>query len=334
VKVLILKPSSLGDIIHALPVVRLIKRQRPDWKVHWWIAKHFAPILEMDRDITALHHFHRNDWGTVGGFLRGVRQLYQLRREHFDIVIDLQGLARSALFSWVANGSYTIGLHQHREGAVAFYDVAIERPALKTHAVDWCRKVLPVLGLESECEFEWLPSRPWIAEKLVGQGYLSGKRWIALCPGARWPSKRWPLESFVRLMEEFESDPKVHFAVVGGVEDRAAGNQLATYKRCLDLTGRTTLPELVEWLRKCDVLVTNDTGPMHIAVAIGTPTVSLFGPTDSYRTGPYQARENVLHRTDLECVPCFQRHCARAIDRECLRKISPTQVSQVIADCE
>ena len=112
VKVLILKPSSLGDIIHALPVLRLIKRQRPDWKVHWWIAKHFAPILEMDGDIAALHHFHRSGWGTRKGFSRGVMQLIRLRNEQFDVVIDLQGLARSALHGWLANASYTIGLHQ------------------------------------------------------------------------------------------------------------------------------------------------------------------------------------------------------------------------------
>jgi lipopolysaccharide heptosyltransferase I len=334
VKVLILKPSSLGDIIHALPVLRLIKQQRPHWKVHWWIAEHFAPILEMDRDVAALHHFHRNGWGTIGGLWRGLRQLHQLRKEHFDVVIDLQGLARSALFSWVANGSYTIGLHQHREGAAAFYDVAIERPTLQTHAVDWCQKVLPALGLKSECKFEWIPSKPWIAKKIAGQGYLSSKRWIALCPGARWPSKQWPLESFSRLMEEFNGDPQVHFVVVGGANDKSAGNQLGVHKRCLDLTGQTTLPELVEWLRKCDVLVTNDTGPMHIAAAVGTSTVSLFGPTDPHRTGPYQARKNVLHRTNLDCVPCFQRYCTRAVDRECLQEISPVQVFQAIVDCE
>jgi ADP-heptose:LPS heptosyltransferase len=135
-------------------------------------------------------------------------------------------------------------------------------------------------------------------------------------------------------MEEFNGDPQVHFVVVGGTNDKPAGNQLGMHKRCLDLTGQTTLPELVEWLRKCDVLVTNDTGPMHIAAAIGTPAVSLFGPTDPHRTGPYHARKNVLQRTDLDCVPCFQRYCARAVDRECLRGITPAQVFQAIVDCE
>ena len=155
-KVLILKPSSLGDIIHSIPVLRLIKIQRPDWEVHWWVAKHFSPILEMDRDISALHFFDRQGWGSFSGIRLGVNRIRRMRRERFDVVIDLQGLARSALHGWALRGGYTLGLDQKREGASLFYDEAIERPNQETHAVDWCRSVLPKLGLQSEGSFEWL----------------------------------------------------------------------------------------------------------------------------------------------------------------------------------
>ena len=333
VKVLILKPSSLGDIIHALPVLRLIKLQRPDWEVHWWISKPFAPVLEMDRDIKALHHFHRHDWGAPRGWTRGVMQMRRLRDERFDLVIDLQGLARSAIFGWVAGGAFTVGLHQHRDGIAGFYDVAVERPGAEVHAVDWNRAVLPVLGLAEEGEFDWLPARPWLQTKLVDQGYDPDYQWIVLCPGARWASKRWPIESFASLIDKLYS-PNKRFAVIGGKEDQRLAEKLADHPHCLDLTGRTTLPELIEWLRVSTVLVTNDTGPMHIAAALKKPVVALFGSTHPGRTGPYQTSGRVLQTDNLDCVPCLARDCVREVERECLRQITPTAVAAAVAACE
>jgi len=333
VKILILKPSSLGDIIHAIPVLRLIKQQRPDWEVHWWIAKHFAPILEMDSDISALHYFDRHGWGSIRGISRGIQGVWRMRREQFDVVIDLQGLARSALHGWAARGGYTLGLDQRREGATLLYDEAIERPDQETHAVDWCREVLPKLGLKSEGSFEWLPERPWLSENLFTQGFESGCRWIALCPGARWGSKQWPLDSFRTLVQKMKSS-NVHFAVIGGGEDRAMGEHLGSEERVLDLTGRTTIPEMVEWLRVCSVVITNDTGPMHAAAAVNTPVVALFGPTDPRLTGPYLSRGKVLHNQQLPCSPCFQRFCYHTEDRECLHEISPEEVVDAISACE
>ena len=332
-KVLILKPSSLGDIIHAIPVLRLIKQQRPDWEVHWWIARHFSPILEMDRDINALHYFDRNEWSSVNGIAGGVKEIIRMRRERFDVVVDLQGLARSALHGWAVRGSYMLGLDQKREGAVALYDEVIERPDCQTHAVDWCREVLPRLGLKADADFEWLPERAWLLEKITEQGFEPDCRWIGLCPGARWRSKRWPLESFVDLVRKMNSFD-VRFAVIGGMEDRAIGKRLGRENRVVDLTGRTTIPEMVEWLRVCSLVITNDTGPMHIAAAVDTPIVAMFGPTDPQFTGPYLSRGSILRHKKLPCVPCFQRVCPLPEERECLRAITPEEVIVAIGACE
>ena len=332
-KVLILKPSSLGDIIHAIPVLRLIKQQRPDWEVHWWIAKHFSPVLEMDRDINALHYFDRNGWNSIKGVASGIKGVIRMRREQFDVVIDLQGLARSALHGWAVRGGYTLGLDQKREGAVVLYDEVIERPNCQAHAVDWCREVLPRLGLKADADFEWLPERIWLLENLKAQGFESDCRWIGLCPGASWRSKRWPLESFVDLVRKMNS-PDVRFAVIGGMKDRAMGERLGRENRVLDLTGRTTIPEMVEWLRVCSVVVTNDTGPMHVAAALNTPVVALFGPTDPRLTGPYGVKAKIFHHRELPCVPCFRRSCTHSHDRECLMSITPDEVVAAINECE
>jgi lipopolysaccharide heptosyltransferase I len=331
VKLLILKPSSLGDVIHALPVLRLIKRQRPNWQVHWWIAQSLAPLLENDPDLAAVHPFQRRGWGTPAGLARGVQQLGQLHRERFDVVLDLQGLARSAAFSWAARAGLTIGLHQHREGAAAAYDISVERPSPNAHAVDWCRAVLPHLGLENNDDFEWMPRRDCALPEGC-KGKEGGQRWLALCPGARWENKRWPMESFETLTRNLlmeQSDLRV--VVLGGKEDAALGARLgAIGARCLDKTGQTTLPEMVEWIRASEAMVTNDTGPMHVAAALGKPVVALFGPTDPRRTGPYHARGSVLQATDMDCVPCLSRNCTATRERDCLRGIGAPEVSAVV----
>jgi lipopolysaccharide heptosyltransferase I len=328
VKLLILKPSSLGDVIHALPVLRLIKRQRPHWQVHWWIAQSLAPLLQNDPDLTAVHPFRRRGWGTPTGLARGVRQLGQLHRERFDVVLDLQGLARSAAFSWAARAGLTIGLHQHREGAAAAYDVAVERPSPNTHSVDWCRAVLPHLGLENNDDFEWMPRR----DDPLPEGCEVDQRWLALCPGARWDNKRWPMESFETLTRNLlmeQGDLRV--VVLGGKEDAALGARLGDVgARCVDKTGQTTLPEMVEWIRASEAMVTNDTGPMHVAAALGKPVVALFGPTDPRRTGPYHARGRVLQTTAMECVPCLSRNCTAERERDCLRTITVAEVAKAV----
>ena len=324
-KLLILKPSSLGDVIHALPVLRLIKRQRPHWQVHWWIASNLAPLLENDPDLAAVHSFERRGWGTPSGLARGMNQLRQLQCERFDVVLDLQGLARSAVFSWAARPGLAIGLHQHREGAAAAYDVLVERPSANSHAVDWCRAVLPHLGLENNDDFDWMPPR----HEALPEGCESGQRWLALCPGARWENKRWPIESYEALTRQLlmgHGDLRV--VVLGGNEDVALGARLATIgARCVDKTGQTTLPEMVEWIRACKVMVTNDTGPMHVAAAMGKPEVALFGPTDPRRTGPYQAPGRVLRSLGMDCVPCHSRTCTALRERDCLRSIPMAQVA-------
>ena len=324
-KLLILKPSSLGDVIHALPVLRLIKRQRPHWQVHWWIAQSFAPLLQNDPDLAAVHPFRRRGWGTSAGLAYGVQQLGQLHRERFDVVLDLQGLARSAAFSWIARAGLTIGLHQHREGAAAAYDVAVERPSPNAHAVDWCRAVLPHLGLENNDDFEWMPRR----DNPLPECCEAGQRWLALCPGARWKNKRWPMEFFETLTRNLLMEQgNLRVVVLGGKEDAELGVRLgAIGARCVDKTGQTTLPEMVEWIRASEAMVTNDTGPMHVAAALGKPVVALFGPTDPRRTGPYQARGTVLQTSAMECVPCLSRTCTADRDRDCLRSIEVAKVA-------
>ena len=335
-KILILKPSSLGDVIQALPVLRLLKRHLPASEIFWWIDSALAPLLEGDPDLAGIVRFERKRWAAPRHWPEMLRSLRWMRAQNFDWVIDLQCLARSGAFAWLANGQFLIGLDEVREGARGFYDVAVRRASFHTHAADWYLAVLPKLGVPVHKNFVWLPNRPEVAAEVKckwpdafnPQSAIRNPQWIALQPGARWENKRWPVEYFAGLVRQLAKKyPDARFAVLGAAEDQPLGETIARIgaQRCLNLCGRTSLLEMVEWLRRCELLVTNDTGPMHVAAALGKPLVALFGPTEPRRTGPYGHLESVL-RIDLPCSPCLKSHCTWEKPDECLKAISPTMV--------
>jgi len=327
-KILILKPSSLGDVVQALPVLRLLKRHLPASEIFWWIDSQLAPLLEGDPDLTGVVRFERRRWASPRHWPEMFRSIRRLRAQHFDWVIDLQCLARSGAFAWLANGKFLIGLDEVREGARGFYDVAVRRPSFHTHAVDWYLAVLPRLGVPVHADFQWLPKRPEIAATVRSKWQTDGGCWIAIQPGARWLTKLWPVEYFTELVRLLANHfPDVRFAILGDGQDRLPGEIVlrTAPERCLNLCGQTSLPEMVEWLRLCDLMVTNDTGPMHVAAALGKPLVALFGPTEPRRTGPYGRLNSVL-RIDLPCSPCLKSHCHYVKPNECLKALPPATV--------
>ena len=332
-KILILKPSSLGDVVQALPVLRLLKLKYPHSEIFWWIDSSLAPLLESDPDLAGIVRFERKRWAKPKYWPEMVRSIRWLRAQQFDLVIDLQCLARSATFAWLTRGKFLAGLDEVREGARGFYDLAAPRKNFHTHAVDWYLSVLPPLGVPVHHNFNWLPERPAVAAEVKSKWKTAGTRWIAFQPGARWANKRWPVEKFSELIRLLgEKIPATRFAIIGGKDDQLLGEIISTADpvRCLNLCGKTSLLEMVEWLRLSDLLITNDTGPMHVAAALGKPLVALFGPTEPRRTGPYGQLENVL-RLNLPCAPCLKSVCRYFEPEECLRGISPAAVFDRVA---
>ncbi len=333
-RILILKPSSLGDVVQAIPVARLLKRRFPDSEVHWWIDSGLRSLLEGDPDVTETIPFERREWGRPTGWPGMVRSIRSMRRKGFDWVIDLQALARSALVAWFCRGRLTIGLEDLREGAPAFYDLAVRRPSWHTHAVDWYLEVPRRLGIPMDWDFEWLPVREEASSSVKARWPDTGERLVAIQPGARWPTKRWPESHFRRFVRDLtRRDSRVRCVIVGSPAELDLARQVASASpdRCLVVAGETDLPEMVEWLRRCELLVTNDTGPMHVAAALGTPVVALFGPTEPRRTGPYGQIDNVL-RWPLPCVPCLSSRCRQSDPMQCMNELSPELVLRRVID--
>lgn len=327
-KILILKPSSLGDVVQALPVLRLLKLQLPSSQIYWWIESSLAPLLEGDPDLAGVVRFNRRRWAAPHHWPELWRSVRWMRQQTFDWVIDLQSLARSGAFAWLANGKLTVGMDEPREGARGFYDFIVSRPSFHTHAVVWYLGVLTLLDIPIHRHFNWLPIRSEAFETVRKQRAAEDTRWIILQPGARRLNKRWPVEFFAVLVGRLAAaHPDLRFAILGGQEERSLGEVIvkADSQRCLDLTGKISLPEMVEWIRASALMVTNDTGPMHVAAALGKPVVALFGPTEPRRTGPYGQIENAL-QLNLPCVPCMKPRCHYFKPFECLRALDPAVV--------
>jgi lipopolysaccharide heptosyltransferase II len=338
-KILILKPSSLGDVIQALPVLRLLKLHFRDAEIFWWLDSSLAPLLEDDPDLAGIVRFERKRWGKPQHWPEMLRSVQWLRKQQFDLVIDLQCLLRSGAFAWLANGKFLVGLDEVREGARGFYDLAVPRKNFLTHAVDWYLSVLPEIGVPVHKNFNWLPERPIIAAEIKRKWFgenskfkIQNSKLILLQPGARWKNKRWPAKYFAELVRALaQKFPAARFAILGDKDDQPLGEIIlrASPEHCLNLCGETSLPEMVEWIRLCDLMVTNDTGPMHVAAALGKPLVALFGPTEPRRTGPYGQLENIL-RIELPCSPCMKSDCSWKNPNECLNAISPQAVFEQV----
>jgi len=334
VKILILKPSSLGDVIQALPVLRLLKKSRPESEIYWWLDSRLISLLEGDPDLSGVIPFEREAFGVPARWGRVWRSVTDLRRFRFDLVIDLQALARSAVTAWLANGTYTIGLDDPREGAAAFYDRAVPRTSPLTHAVDWYLSVLSRLGIEVTRDFQWIPERPEAVSVPQRRWQGEGRRWIVLQPGARWDNKRWPAQYYGEVARRLAGMfPWLYFVVLGSSEERVLGEAVRgeVEGRCLNVAGQTTLPEMVEWVRGAELMLSNDSGPMHVAAALSRPVVAMFGPTEPRRTGPYGQVDRVL-RVDLPCVPCMKATCRWSRPLECLHAIRTEVVVERAAE--
>jgi heptosyltransferase I len=308
-KILIVKLSSLGDILHALPAVHCLKKSL-DAEISWIVHPAFADLVRCFSDVDRVLTFPRR--ASPAEFLR---QIKMLRAERYDLVLDLQGILKSALVGRLARGGKRIGPSFHREGSFLFYSAVAGARNKNRHAVDENLDIVRFLGLPVlSPEFPVTVPLQLLSEPSPR---------VALLPFARWPSKTWPLMSFARLGRELQENREASIFILGAAADQAQG--LALEKelggRVVNLAGKTALPQLAALLREMDLVVSNDSGAMHLAAAFGAPVLAMYGPTSPVRTGPYGPRNRVL-KGKLRCQPCFAKRC-RFDDNSCMRTITP-----------
>lgn len=330
-RILIIKPSSLGDVVHALPALQALRHRWPAAEIHWLVKHEWAGLLERAE---GLDHI----WRIERGWRGWPAAVSQLRAARFDLVLDLQGLLRSGVTARLTGCRRRIGFADAREGSPLFYTERVQVPTADMHAVDRYLVLSARAGapVPDKLEFRLCPTsddRDQVSAMLRRHGLAPGTPWIAMNPAARWLTKRWPSESFAQVADEIHTMGLARVVLIGSEIDRPAADAVKNAMRTapLDLTGATGLQLLPALLASSALLVTNDSGPMHVAAAMGTPVVALFGPTSAVRTGPYGAGHTVLSSA-VACRPCFSRRCRNAVQLECLTAITPDRVLNAIVE--
>ena len=330
-RILIIKPSSLGDVVHALPTLAALRDRFPSAHIAWLVKKQWAGILERAEGLDQI-------WRVDPGLRGWIRHVPALRAAAFDLVIDLQGLFRSGAMAWLTGCRTRIGFANGREGSPLFYTQRVSVLTRDMHAVDRYRLVAASVGAVStrEPEFRLTPTvhdRIEVARLLEQAGRTLGVPWIAVNVSARWKTKRWPAEHFAHVADAIHDEGLGRVALIGSADDRPAITDVVAHMRTtpIDLTGKTGPDLLPALLESATLLVTNDSGPMHIAAATGTPVIALFGPTSAVRTGPYGAQHRVL-TSDVPCRPCFSRVCRNPAQLECLTTIDPKSVVTAVRE--
>lgn len=317
-RILIIKPSSLGDIVHALPVLAALRAAHPQAHIAWLVGSSFAPLLDGHPLLDEIIPFDRRYYGRMlqrpraladfARFLRG------LRRRRFDLVLDLQGLLRSGFLALATGARRRIGFAHARELAWLFYTGHVRVEPRHRHAVDRNLRIAQALGLPTAAPAFPLGLRP--EECAAARTLLeaaAGRRlpdFVAVLPGARWPTKQWRADRLAALLDRLHADGHPPAVLLGGPDDVPLAGQIAAaaQSRPLNLVGRTTLRELAALLALAGLVLCVDSGPMHIAAALDRPLVALFGPTNPARTGPYSRRARVV-ALPLPCAPCHRRRC-------------------------
>jgi lipopolysaccharide heptosyltransferase I len=327
-RILFIKPSSLGDIVHALPAFAALRARYPDADITWLVKKQWAPLLSRVEGLNRV-------WPVEGRFFHWLAQVPSLRAEQFDVTLDLQGLLRSALVARLCGAPVRVGFAAAREGSPAFYTRRVTVPSRDMHAVD--RYLSMVRTLDVPTQPPQFPLRrsadddAAIMRLLQEAGVPPAGRCIAMNPSARWVTKRWPPARFAAVADALQERGFGRIVLVGGRDDRSVGEEIKALmrSRAADLIGRVELQLLPTLFRSVSALISNDSGPVHIAAAVGTPVVAVFGPTDPARTGPYGTGHVVL-TADVGCRPCFDRVCRQADQLTCLTSIIPADVVQAV----
>jgi len=320
---LILKPSSLGDIIHSLPTLAAIRERFPKAYIGWMVKQEWAGILEGHPCLDELLSFPFK-WSSVWPMIR------EIRKRRFDLILDLQGLLRTGLLSYLSGAPTRIGFEEGREFSHLFYTHRVKADEDSLHAVDRYLLIARELGAKTDLKrFDIsLNERDRARTQKIVKLACGDQPILAIHATARQEVKRWPLERFAQLADQISQAGWGIPVFIGAKED--VQDIVLIRKRMLtrsvDFAGQTSLKELASLLKMSRLLITNDSGPMHLAAAVGTPVVALFGPTEPKKIGPYGKGHVVLQHTE-QCSAC---RTGSEGPHRCLEAISVNEVAEAV----
>jgi lipopolysaccharide heptosyltransferase I len=325
-KILIIKPSAWGDIVHTLPFLAAVKKRYPDSEIHWVVAKGLDKFLEGHPLIHKLWIMDKDGWkktdripstlSEINAFRKG------LKNEHFDLSIDLSGLLRSGLITWAAGAKHRLGFSDSDEGSPFFYTHKIEG-GKQIHAIDRYLLLAQYIDCDiSEISYPF-PPLPDISQLLS----TLPEQFCIMAPSAGKEANRWPAKHFGQLAARL---PVPSLVIASPADNVIAEETIAASNgKAINLAGKTGLKELVSLTAKAEFFVCNDTGPMHIAAALGVPVFALFGPANPTRTGPYGSNSTIIQEA-LDCSPCYAHKPCTKFNWRCMNDLTVEKVYTTI----
>ena len=361
--ILIVKLSAIGDVIHTLPALAALRRCYPDADITWVVEEAAADLLTGHPDLDRVLVSRRKAWmrdirrGRVAAPLREMRAFFrELRSRSYDLVIDFHGLFKSAVIVLLSGGKRKLGYNSMQEGSRLFYNEKIPE-AMETHAVDRYLDFIRYLAgngvepsrLTTSPEFTIAGGEEGLWHRIAlrdeppegiesvesrGDGAESGggrkpeRRFVAVSPVAFWETKLWEDDKFAELGDRIHRELGIAVILTGGEAGPLEKIRARMKTAAVNLGGQTTLRELASLYRDASLVITTDSGPMHLAAAVGTPVVALFGPTDPARTGPCGPGHRIIRR-GISCSPCFRKQCEAP---RCMTEITVEDVFAAVKD--
>ena len=355
-KILLIKLSAVGDVVHTIPVLNKLRRRYPHAQLHWLVTPPIAELLRHHPAITRIIEFEREAWSKpwrLAPFASYARLAAELRRANYDLVVDMHGQFRTAALALATGASARIGFDRPRarvwdasprkfpeqarkhawqgarEGSWMAYTHHIPVPTLDLHAVNRYLSVGPILGLDKDpADFSFPIPQAAVSriDSLLRRHGVDNTHLVIMAPGTIWETKHWGSDKFAQVARHFISKGCA-VILIGSQRERVVCEEVADLAPgAVDLAGMTTLSELAALTRRSAICITNDSGPMHLAVALDRSVISIFGPTDPIWIGPYGRADAVL-QADLECSPCYLRRLKQCgHDHACMHNISPLAV--------
>ena len=321
----------MGDIVHTLPTLNALRKRFPTAHISWLVRAGLEDILRGHRALNSVIIFKRNN-PDLKHLLQLIRKL---RTARYDLVLELQGDIRGGVLAWLSRAPIRLGF---KAGSfrvepinTIFTNFKIADEAL--HVIDKNLNFVHHLGAEIENISFGITTGE--AEKksidtFLGKEVDNGQKIVILHPGATWLTKRWPLEKYALLTDKIKANfADISVIITYGPGEREYGEKIKSLSHSTPIVPPpTTLGELIALIERCEVLIGSDTGPLHLAAALGKKVIGFYGPTDPLRNGPYGEGNVVIIKKELSCLPCWRKNCSHA---SCIRDITVSEVAEKLA---
>jgi lipopolysaccharide heptosyltransferase II len=317
--ILIIKYSSLGDIINAIPAVRFLRSEAPGTKIYWLVKKPYASLISGNNFIDGVIVFDIS-----------FETIKEIRKLKPDIAIDLQGLLKSGFTSYLSGAPERICYPHTREGSSIFYTKIIGMKRHRIHAVMENLSVIETF-LNKKCNT--IDFSPEISEEALQKakkliGINNARPVILISPTSRWKTKMWEWKRFAELADKLNERLNASIIFIGAPNEAAYIETIKNSMKnnAVNLAGKTDVTTLAAVIKQADMLISCDSGSMHIASAVGTSVAAIFGPTDPVHTGPFSDKSIVL-KADIPCAPCRKRTCKTML---CMNALHPEKIFEQI----